>query len=339
MKVIDNYSLVNNNTFKINVNATRFIEYYTDEEILSFTEKNKELFRSEFLIIGEGSNLLFTKDYSGTVFHPATKRISIISEDQDFYYIEASAGVIFCDFIKWTIDHNAFGLENLSNIPGTIGASTVQNIGAYGVEAKDFISEVKFLNLNTYKINTFNNSKCDFAYRNSIFKTKLKNSSIILSVTFKLNKKFKPNLSYNDVRNRFLGYKTYAIDAKSIRNAIIEIRADKLPDPSLIGSAGSFFKNPIIDKDIFNELKKEFPDIRFFEHSENEVKIAAGWLIDKCKFKGFSYGDAAVYDKQALILINKGNASGNDIFDLSKIVRDKVYEVFKINLEPEVIIL
>lgn len=339
MKVLYNYNLIKHNTLGLNASAYRFIEYYNDNEIIEYIEKEPEIFKADFFIIGKGSNLLFSNDYSGTIIHPATENINIISQDEDCFYIEASAGVTFCNFIEWTINNKAFGLENLSNIPGTVGASAVQNIGAYGAEAAEYIDMVKYYDLVDNKIKTIKNIDCKFGYRNSIFKNELKNKTIILSVTFKLFKNFNPNLSYVDVKNYFENDSRKEITAMSIREAVISIRNQKLPDPDKVGNAGSFFKNPVITKSDFLVLQERFPDVKYYNHSDNMIKIAAGWLIDKCGLKGFEHGGAAVHDKQALVIINKNNATGKAILELSKIIQDKIYNYFGVNLEPEVIFI
>ncbi|MDR2010713.1 MAG: UDP-N-acetylmuramate dehydrogenase [Bacteroidales bacterium] len=339
MKILDNYSLIDNNTFKIDVRALRFIEYYEDKDIIDFTKSNPEIFKSEFLVIGEGSNILFTGDYNGCIIHPATKGISVVSEDSEHCLVEVSAGVIMDDFIVWAINNSIFGLENLSGIPGTVGASAVQNVGAYGAEAGDHISEVKFLNLENFEIGILNNEECKFGYRNSIFKNELKGKTIVLSVTYRLNKGFIPNLSYIDVKNYFSDHIDDNVTAFSVRKAVIEIRNRKLPDYKVFGNAGSFFKNPVIDEQKFEELKNKFPDIKYFPHSENKFKIAAGWMIDRCNLKGFEYNGAAVDEKQALVLINKNGATGKSVMELSGILSKIVFDEFGVLLEPEVLIV
>jgi UDP-N-acetylmuramate dehydrogenase len=339
MEIKDNYNIINNNTFGVALVVRKFVEYYNDCEIIDYVNKNAEVFKSKFLIIGEGSNILFTNDYDVTVIHPATKNISIVAEDSGYYYVEASAGVIFNDLIDWSVKNGAYGLENLSGIPGTAGASAVQNVGAYGAEAKDFIYEVKFIDLESQTIRIFTNADCEFDYRSSVFKNKLKEKVIVLSVTFRLSKVFVPNLSYVDLKKYFLDFSESKITACLVRDAVTKIRNSKLPNPKVVGNAGSFFKNPIVEVDKFNVLRSKFPDIKFFDHNENKVKLVAWWLIDTCGLKGVEVNGAAVHDKQALVLVNKNNASGCDILKLSKIVQKKVYEVFGIELEPEVLIV
>ncbi|MDL2262068.1 UDP-N-acetylmuramate dehydrogenase [Bacteroidales bacterium OttesenSCG-928-I21] len=339
MKIIDNYSLTANNTFKTETFTQKFVEYYTDDEIVDFVKNSPDIFLSKFLIIGEASNILFVDNYKGTIIHPATKNISVISENLEYFFIRASAGVIFDDLVKYSLEKKMFGLENLSGIPGTVGASAVQNIGAYGSEVENYIEEVEFLNLNNLKIETKKNGECKFSYRDSIFKNELKNKAIILSVSYRLNKKFTPNLSYTDLANYFSENSPQNQSAELIRKIVINIRNNKLPDPKIIGNAGSFFKNPVINQSKFEALKLISPDVKYYPAGENMFKIAAGWLIDNCKLKGFTHKGAAVDEKQALVLINKQTATGKDILELAKIVQSKVYDKFKIILEPEVLIV
>lgn len=339
MKIYRNYCLKKHNTFSVDAIASIFAEYTTDDEIIEYIRTNEGKFKQvKHLIVGEGSNLLFTGDFYGMVLHPLTKYISVQSEDNDFCLIEAAAGVIWDDFVGWTSSHMAFGLENLSLIPGTVGASAVQNVGAYGVEAGDYIHSVKYIDLHSGELISLSSEQCKFSYRNSIFKNELKNNFLILSVTYKLSRKPVINTEYADLRNCFDGRSD--VSPREIREAVINIRNNKLPDPEITGNAGSFFKNPVIDKPKFNVLKEKFPDLRFYELADGNYKLAAGWLIDKCGLKGFEHNGAAVHDKQALVLINKsGNATGKDITGLAYIVSEKVKEKFDVCLEPEVIFI
>lgn len=336
MKILKNYCLKENNTFKVNVNADTFIEYDSDAEILLYLKDNKELLSNSLLVLGEGSNLLFTDNFRGTILHPRTKEINIYKELNDKIFVQASAGIIWDDFVEWTINNKAYGLENLSLIPGTVGASAVQNIGAYGSEAGEFIESVSYYDLKDKRVVILSGKDCEFEYRCSIFKTKLKNRVLILSVNFCLNKIPILNADYADIKSYF-GTKT-EINPSELRNAVIQIRNNKLPDPKIIGNAGSFFKNPIVDKAKFDELLAEFVDLRYYSLDNNMYKIAAGWMIDKCGLKGFEKNGVAVHEKQALVIINRtGNVSGRDIVEFSELIQNKVFEVFKIKLEPEVI--
>lgn len=338
MKILNNYSLKDNNTFKISALANRFVEFESDSEFIDFLKTDKNLNIENFLIIGEGSNLLFTGDYNGTVIHPATKNIDIVKEDEENIYVEASAGVVWDYFVEWTILNKAFGLENLSLIPGTVGASAVQNIGAYGVEAGDFIYSVKYVDIESAKVFNLFSKDCKFAYRDSIFKNELKGHFLILSVTYKLSKKPNVKIDYADIVNYFGEKKD--INPGEIRNAVINIRNIKLPDPAITGNAGSFFKNPVVDQVKFELLYSKFPDLRYYTLADGNFKLAAGWMIDKCGLKGFAHNGAAVHDKQALVLINKsGEVTGHQILELSEIVKSKVFEIFGVNLEQEVIFI
>jgi len=339
MKFFNNYSLKTHNTFGVDAVASVYAEYDSDDEIIDYIRAHDDKFNQvKHLIIGEGSNLLFTGDYYGLVLHPMTKNISIVNEDNDFFYIEASAGVIWDDFVDWAVNHNAFGLENLSLIPGTVGASAVQNIGAYGAEAGNFIHSVKYVNLYSGEVIDISTQECEFSYRNSIFKNQLKECALILSVTFRLSKNPRVNIEYADLKKYFT--ESDNIVAAEIRKAVIEIRNNKLPDPKIIGNAGSFFKNPVVEKTNFDLLLNKFPDLKYFDLFDGNYKLAAGWLIDKCGLKGFEHNGAAVHENQALVIINKsGNVSGKDIVELSDKIKSKVFEKFNVNLEPEVIFI
>jgi UDP-N-acetylmuramate dehydrogenase len=336
MNIYKNYCLKENNTFKVNVNADTFIEYDSDAEILLYFNDNKEIFSSNLMVLGEGSNILFTDNFTGTIIHPKTKEINILKEFNDKIFVKASAGVIWDDFVEWTIKNKAYGLENLSLIPGTVGAAAVQNIGAYGSEVGNFIDSVTYFDLKDKRVVTISGKECEFGYRCSIFKTELKNRILILSANFCLNKFPVLNTDYADIKN-FFGTKT-DINALELRNAVIQIRNNKLPDPKIIGNAGSFFKNPVVNREIFDSLVCEFPDLRYYILNDGNYKIAAGWMIDKCGLKGFEQNGVAVHEKQALVIINKsGNISGRDIVEFSEFVQSKVFEMFNIKLEPEVI--
>ncbi len=339
MKTFTDYCLKNHNTFKINVSAAIFAEYDTDEEIINYILSHEGKFQQvKLLILGQGSNMLFTDDYYGMVLHPKTKYISVLSEDDENYLVEAAAGVIWDDFVEWSITKGAFGLENLSLIPGTVGASAVQNIGAYGAEASDFIHSVKFFNLCTSKIESLTGIDCKFSYRDSIFKSDFKNKALILSVTYKLNKIPKIKTDYADIKSYF-DNKT-DINPQELRDAVVNIRRKKLPDTEIVGNAGSFFKNPVVDKYKFEILLSKYPDLRYYNLDDGFYKLAAGWLIDKCGLKGYEYNGAAVHENQALVLINKsGYTQGKDVLALAEIIQKKVKENFDVNLEPEVIII
>ena len=338
MTLENDYNLKKLNTFGIEARCNTFFEYSTDEELFDFIRLHKNDSDFKFFVLGGGSNVLFTKDFDGTIIHPATKGRKIVYETADNIFVEAQAGEIWDEFVEWCITKKAYGLENLSYIPGTVGASAVQNIGAYGAEARQFIHRVKFLHLDSGDIQYMSNEACCFGYRESIFKHLLKGKAIILSVVYKLSKHPSINRSYTDVEKYLTDNKITNPSPADIRSAIIDIRRKKLPEVSETGSAGSFFKNPVVDAETFKALQEKFPEIKYFTAGAN-FKLAAGWLIDQCGLKGFQHKGAAVHKNQALILINAGNATGNDVVELSKIVQDKVFEKFGVKLEPEAIII
>ncbi len=338
MKLENDYNLLNYNTFGIQAKCKTFFEYDTDNELFDFVRLQKDNKDFKFFVLGSGSNILFTKDFDSTIIHPATKGKTVVYENGNNIFVEAQAGEIWDEFVEWCITNKAYGLENLSYIPGTVGASAVQNIGAYGAEARQFIHRVKFLHLDSGDIQYMSNEACCFGYRESIFKHLLKGKAIILSVVYKLSKVPNINRSYADVEKYLTDNKINNPTPADIRNAIIDIRRKKLPEVSETGSAGSFFKNPVVSAETFNALKAQFPEIKYFTAGSN-FKLAAGWLIDQCGLKGFQHKGAAVHKNQALILINASKATGNDVLELSNIVRDKVFSKFGINLEPEAIII
>ncbi len=329
-------SLKNYNTFGIDVRAASFFEYNKNSDIINFIDNNY-IFQKKFLVLGSGSNILFTQDYDGLIIHPKTKGIKVISKIGNKIEIEVAAGEIWDDFVVWAVNNGYYGIENLSNIPGTVGASVIQNIGAYGAEVSDVVTRVKYIDTADGELSYKNNFQCKFGYRNSIFKGRLKSRTIILSVNFELIKVSELNIKYADVAKKITKYKNPGL--KEMRETIIEIRNSKLPDPGITGNAGSFFKNPIVDNHTFNRIKSDFPDVKFFHERPLQYKIAAAWLIDKCRLKGFEYKEAAVHENQPLVLINKNNASGKDLCELSKIVQSKVFRKFGIMLEPEVMII
>ena len=338
MRLEQGYCLQKYNTFGINAKCNTFFEYTVDSELFDFIRLRRNDGDFNFFVLGGGSNVVFSKDFDGTIIHPATKGKKVIYETDESIFVEAQAGEIWDEFVEWCIGCNAYGLENLSYIPGTVGASAVQNIGAYGAEARQFIHRVKFLHLDSGDIQYISNEACCFGYRESIFKHLLKNKAIILSVVYKLSKQAKANRSYADVEKYLSEHEISNPSPADIRNAIISIRRQKLPEVSEMGSAGSFFKNPIVNAETFNILKNKFPEIKYFM-SGSDYKLAAGWLIDQCGLKGFRHNGAAVHRNQALILVNAGNATGADVIELSHIVREKVLEKYGIELEPEAIIL
>jgi len=325
-----NISLKPYNSFGIDVLSQIFIEVNKLSELKKILKTYKKCF-----ILGGGSNMLLTKPIEIPVIKLNLKGISSALLDNNNVKVSAMAGENWHEFVLWCIDKNYGGLENLSLIPGTVGACPIQNIGAYGAEVKDVITQVEALEIKTQKIKIFSNSDCKFAYRNSIFKSAEKGKYIILKVTFKLtSKNHKLHIDYGATKSELANIANPNI--KQISNAIIKIRSSKLPDPKKIGNSGSFFKNPIVDSSQFKALQNAYPELPFYKISSNKIKIPAGWLIEKCGFKGKRFGNTGVHAKQALVLVNYGNATGNEILELSKAIQKSVKESFAINLQTEV---
>jgi UDP-N-acetylmuramate dehydrogenase len=335
LNIQQNISLKSYNTFGIDVNAKRFItisSFYELQQLLK-TEK-------DFFLISGGSNMLLTKDIETLVVHIDIEGISIDREDDNYVFITVNAGENWHKFVLWCISENYGGLENLSLIPGNVGTCPIQNIGAYGVEVKDTITKVETIEIETGKPISFSNKECNFGYRNSIFKNKVKGKYILTSVSFKLTKKeHKLNTSYGAIENELILNKIKKPTLKDISDAVISIRKSKLPDPKEIGNSGSFFKNPVILKNQFNQLQKEYPNIPSYVISNTEIKVPAGWLVEQSGFKGKRFGDAGVHEKQALVLVNHGSASGKEIYQLAKKIQETVLQKFDISLEIEVNII
>lgn len=336
MKIAENISLKPYNTFGIDVQARYFSSFSSSEEL---TELLRETLSNNLLILGGGSNILFTQPFNGLVLKNEWKGIELVRQDKDYYYVRAHAGEKWHTFVLYCIANNYAGVENLSLIPGNIGASPMQNIGAYGVEIKDVFYELEAYHLKEHTIHTFGLDDCHFGYRESVFKNKYANQYAILNVTYRLRKQPVFHTSYGAIGQELEKMKVSELSIKAISDAVIRIRSSKLPDPANTGNAGSFFKNPVITKTHFEELKRLFPDIQGYPAEENKIKVAAGWLIEQCGWKGYRKGDAGCYDKQALVLVNYGNASGQEIYDLSTSIIQSVAEKFQIRLEREVNIL
>jgi UDP-N-acetylmuramate dehydrogenase len=338
MQIRENFSLKPYSTFGIDVNAKYFSTFHSVDEL-------KEILNSPFsnlhsqLILGGGSNILFTKDVDGLVLKNEIKGIEIISEDNEFIYVKTGAGVNWHEFVLYCIRNGYAGVENLSLIPGNVGASPMQNIGAYGVEVKDVFHQLEAYHINEKTLRPFSLSECEFGYRESVFKRKYKNEFVITSVSFGLNKTPVFNTSYGAIQQELdkMGVKELTIQA--ISQAIISIRSSKLPDWKEVGNAGSFFKNPQIHQHEFHELKRIYPGIVGFPFKSEHTKLAAGWLIEQCGWKGYKKGDAGCYEKQALVLVNYGKATGKEIFDLSEDIIQSVKNKFGVILEREVNIL
>ena len=333
MEFNHNHPLKNLNTFGISANAENFANFNSIEELKRLLKNAKQ----PLMILGGGSNILLTQNIKGSILKNEIFGIDIIEEDNKSVTVKVGGGVVWHDFVLWSLERNLGGIENLSLIPGSVGAAPMQNIGAYGSEIKSVFKQLEAVNIESKELKIFENKDCQFGYRTSIFKTQLKNKFVICSVTFKLNKYPEFNTSYGAIEDelRDMGEIT---SLKSISQAVINIRSRKLPDPSIIGNSGSFFKNPTISNIEFQSLKKDFPLIVGYPNGDNETKVAAGWLIEQAGWKGFRDGDAGVHKNQALVLVNYGNAKGKDILNLAKKIQDSVEQKFGIQLIPEVIL-
>lgn len=294
------------NTFGLDVEAAVFLEYSSIEELEKLIATGR--ITSPYLHIGGGSNLLFTGDYKGVILHSRIGGIEVIAEDEEKVSVRVGAGVVWDDFVAYCVDHGWYGTENLSLIPGEVGASAVQNIGAYGVEVKDMISFVETMNIEGVK-HVYRMDECEYSYRNSIFKRPEMKQVFVTYVGFILSKKEYYMLDYGTIRQEL--EKFPKVDLKTLRQVIIDIRESKLPDPKLLGNAGSFFMNPVVSREIFESLREQYPQMPFYEVGIDRIKIPAGWMIDQCGWKGKSLGPAAVHDKQALVLVNRGGGNGN----------------------------
>lgn len=332
MKIQQNISLKKYNTFGINATAKRFVAVNSLQNLKSLITTEKDIF-----LLGGGSNMLLTSDIKKLVVHLNLKGIIVSESSSETVLVTAEAGENWHEFVLWCISQNYGGLENLSLIPGNVGTSPIQNIGAYGVEIKDTFHQLEALEIETGNIKIFNNENCNFGYRDSVFKNELKGKYIIVNVTFKLTKdNHKINTSYGAINELLQHKETPTI--KDVSDAVISIRQSKLPDPEEIGNSGSFFKNPIIPSNLFKIVQEKYPAIPHYVISKNEIKIPAGWLIEQCGFKGKRFGDAGVHSKQALVLVNYNNATGKEIYNLAQKIQKKVKEIFNIELAIEVTI-
>lgn len=331
--IYENVSLKKFNTFGLNVKADRLVTFTHEENAIHFF-KMQNVSVQKCMILGGGSNLLFTEDFHGTLIHPEMEGISLEGKKGNDIIISAGAGVIWDKLVESTVKKGLGGLENLSLIPGLVGAVPVQNIGAYGVEVKDTIEKVRSISIEDGSVREFNNEECRFGYRDSIFKRELKGKYFITKVYFRLSTKPKPSLEYGSFKDEI--NKLGSTSLVNVRNIVISTRQNKLPDPEQICNAGSFFKNPVVDGQVADKLKSKHPKIPVFKDHSGGVKLAAGWLIEQCGWKGKRIGDAGVHDKQALVIVNHGNATGRELFDLSEEVKKSVAEKFGIILEREV---
>ncbi len=336
MQIQENISLKPYNTFGIDINARYFAAFTSISEL---SELIHEPATGNKLVLGGGSNILFIKDVDGLVMKNEIKGIDKIKEDDEYVYVRAGAGENWHQFVLHCIENNWAGVENLSLIPGNTGASPMQNIGAYGVEIKEVFHELKAYHLQEKCNYTFTLRDCEFGYRESVFKRKYKDQFVITHVTYRLRKRPVFNISYGAVQQELEKMGVQQLTIKAVSDAVIHIRSSKLPDPKNIGNAGSFFKNPVVSKEKFSELKQRFEGIVGYENADDTVKLAAAWLIEQCGWKGFRRGDAGCHAKQALVLVNYGHASGLDIYQLSTEIRDSVGDRFGVMLEREVNII
>lgn len=337
MEIRKNYPLREHNTFGLDVQAKYCLELNGEEDLVKLIG-NGEFKNEEWLILGEGSDILFTGDFNGLVILNCITGIRIIEQTDDHVLIEVKGGENWHDLVRYTVENGWSGIENLSLIPGTVGAAPMQNIGAYGVEIKDTLVSLSAIDLESGIKKIFSNSDCQFDYRDSIFKRDLKGKYLIDSIILKLNKKHEYNLTYQGVKEKLVEMGG-EINPCRISDAIIAIRRAKLPDPEEIGNAGSFFKNPVVDKTQFEQLKKSFPEIRYYKVPDQQYKIPAAWLIDQCGWKGKRIGQTGTFRNQALVLVNYGQASGMEIYQLSKDIQKSVLNKFGIQIHPEVNII
>lgn len=337
MLIESNKSLLPYNTFRIDVMAKYFVEVTSNEDLLALIQTD-EFKSNEKFVLGGGSNLLLTKDFDGIVIRLGIKGIEV-EEKGDDIFVKAGAAEVWNDFVQFNVNKGYAGLENLSLIPGTVGACPIQNIGAYGVEVKDTIVEVEAFHLASASIQKFTNAECKFAYRESIFKNECKGEYIIVSVTFKLSKIPSLKLHYGAIEEELNKRGITNPSLRNVADVVSEIRVSKLPDPSTIGNSGSFFKNPIIEKSQFDELISKHPALVNFPASDGRVKLAAGWLIEQCGWKGKQIGHVGTWKNQALVIVNHGDASGKEIYDFSALIIQSVFERFGVSLEREVNIL
>ena len=329
MKDLSNYNLLAHNTFGIEARCSRFLEYSTVEE----AQEIALLLKSPYLLIGAGSNLLLTGDFDGMVVHSALRGIEKI----DATHVRCGSGEVWDDVVAWCVAHTLYGAENLSLIPGEVGASAVQNIGAYGAEVKDFISSIEAVEIGTGKQCLFSREECQYGYRDSRFKHEWKNRYLITHVTYQLsNDSSLQRLDYGNIRSELEHRGINQPTPLELRQVVIDIRNSKLPDPKVMGNAGSFFMNPVVERSKYEELLRMYPQMPHYYIDENHEKIPAGWMIDQCGWKGRSLGPAGVHDRQALVLVNRGGATGADIVALCQRIQHDVREKFGIEIHPEV---
>lgn len=328
------FSLRHLNTFGIDARASAYLAVTTNETLPAVV-RDATLKGLPRLVLGGGSNLLLTRDFHGLVLHMCTSGLELVGEDAYVFYVKAAAGENWHRFVLWTLAQGMGGLENLSLIPGSVGAAPIQNIGAYGVELKDRFHALTALDMQTGETIVLDRATCRFGYRDSIFKHELRDRAVILDVTFALPKRWEPNVGYADLVQELSARGIQTPTAMQISEVVVAIRTRKLPDPALLGNAGSFFKNPLVTRQQFDALLEQHPGLAHYPQADGSIKLAAGWLIDQCGWKGRNMGAAGVYEKQALVLVNRGGASGQDIAQLAAAIQADVMSRFGVALEPE----
>lgn len=337
MNIERDFSLKNYNTFGLDVKAKQFVSVETTEDL---KQSLQQVYASEILVLGGGSNMLLTQDIDKTVFHINLKGKEVLRETENQIFLKVAAGENWHDFVMWCVKKNYGGIENLALIPGNVGTSPIQNIGAYGVELKDVFVECETIHIQSLERKVFTKKECEFGYRNSIFKNKVKGQYIITSVVFELNKNnHKLKTDYGAILNQLKKQQVDIPTIQSVADAVIAIRKEKLPNPNEIGNSGSFFKNPIISTHFFEKLQQTYPEIPYYKVSPKEIKVPAGWLIEQAGFKGFKKGNAGVHKKQALVLVNYGSATGKEILSLAEEIQQTIKDKFDISLEMEVNII
>lgn len=329
-----NFSLRAHNTFGIEAFARVYLRV-DSVDVLRAVRDDAELSKLPSLVLGGGSNVLFTADFAGMVLHMCSEGIEIVAEDLDATYIRAAAGENWHRFVQWTLEHGYAGLENLSLIPGSVGAAPIQNIGAYGADISDCFHSLTAFDFDTGETSVLNKEACRFGYRDSVFKHQLRDRAVILDVTFALPRRWTPNLGYAELARELSVHGLDSPTAKQVSDAVIAIRTRKLPDPAKIGNAGSFFKNPVVPRSLREQLLERHPAMVSYAQADGSYKLAAGWLIDQCGWKGKTDGAAGVYENQALVLVNRGGAQGKDILRLAQAIQADVQARFGVLLEPE----
>lgn len=334
LQIEQNKSLKNYNTFGLDVNAAHFTSINSIDELIAVL-KDDHFSDIQKMFLGGGSNVLLTKDFNGLIIHNNLKGIEVVERDSDFIFVKAASGEVWHDFVLYCIENGFGGVENMSLIPGSVGAGPMQNIGAYGVEMKDVFHELEALNLATLEIEKFSNAECKFGYRESVFKNEKKNQYFITSVTFRLSLHPTVNTTYGAIQQQLQTMNIEHPSIKNVSDAVIAIRSSKLPNPAVLGNSGSFFKNPEISVNEYERLKNEFPNVVAYP-TNNGYKLAAGWLIEQCGWKGKVVGNCGSHKDQALVLVNYGNASGDEIYQLALGIQQSVLDRFKVKIMPEV---